>query len=158
MNIHDDARTDRSDGDVPTDDEVTTDVDPAWIAAIRTELDVEADATDPGVETTGGGSDDAAWLDAEPAWDPEATVGVSDGLIERIRSEIATTSPTPTPASGRTAAPPPSPPEPSIDAPMARPVPPAARLLAHGRASTVRLRSRSLRHRSTRCRSRNEPR
>ena len=36
-----------------------------------------------------GQSDD--WALAEPRWDPEATVGASDGLIERIRQEVRAT-------------------------------------------------------------------
>ncbi len=50
----------------------------------------------PTVEPRGTGGD---WTEVEPAWDPEATVGVSDGLIERIRQEIGTPAPPPPPPS-----------------------------------------------------------
>ena len=83
------------------DDEVTSDVDPAWIAAIRAQVteerrrDSSDDAIDEHPEPSEVGDD---WLEGEPPWDPEATVGASDGLIERIRGELRTTaSPTPPP-------------------------------------------------------------
>jgi hypothetical protein len=86
------------------DDEVTTDVDPEWIAAIREEAAAgPSDHTSPaepasttdgadvgdaaGGERSDGGQD---WFDAELKWDAEATVGVSAGLIDRIRAEIDT--------------------------------------------------------------------
>ena len=80
------------------DDEVTTDVDPEWIAAIRAETATAApdhtlssatsDAARGSEPTDSVGEQD--WFDTELKWDAEATVGVSSGLIERIRSEIDT--------------------------------------------------------------------
>lgn len=108
------------------DDEVTTDVDPDWIAAIRDEAEVAApdgtspaeasgDADAPEDERPEGGAD---WFDAELKWDAEATVGVSAGLIDRIRAEIgnerdtdpSVVPPPPTSASPPVAAPPTTPP------------------------------------------------
>ena len=83
------------------DDEVTTDVDPAWIAAIRAEAaSVSPDGTSPDATSTPGTSGaarrpeptdrtgDEDWFDDDVQWDAEATVGVSSGLIDRIRAEI----------------------------------------------------------------------
>jgi hypothetical protein len=95
----------------PADDEVTSDVDPEWIAGIRAQVSDDrdrhpsdavadrADRADDGADRAddgAGASDD--WLDGEPPWDPEATVGASDGLIDRIRSELHTSVTTPIPA------------------------------------------------------------
>lgn len=70
----------------PDDDEITTDVDPEWIASIRAGKAEPAEPGPGGGADAIGGSDD--WALAEPAWDPEATIGASSGLIERIRREI----------------------------------------------------------------------
>jgi len=90
------------------DDEVTTDVDPEWIAAIRAEAAAPSpDAAAPDTATPNGtsphGPSDTVdtsepaervagtdWFDTELKWDAEATVGVSSGLIDRIRAEIDT--------------------------------------------------------------------
>lgn len=95
------------------DDEVTTDVDPEWIAAIRAETATVSSDTTRSDDTSNGvdesepaaqaGSTD--WFDTELKWDAEATVGVSAGLIDRIRSEIDTERRSDTPA----------PPPPSVD-------------------------------------------
>ncbi len=93
------------------DDEITTDVDPAWVASIRAET--RRSASSPGAEDDEAGGEDRVddWSRAEPMWDPEATVGASDGLIERIRQEVraAPSRPVATPA-------PPAPPPPASSA------------------------------------------
>lgn len=89
------------------DDEVTTDVDPDWIAAIRAEVATGSDPRQPQQQTGSTGSsavvadDDNDWREQEPNWDDEATIGVSSGILDRIRTEIAAT---------RTDSPPPRPP------------------------------------------------
>ena len=118
------------------DDEITTDVDPAWVAGIRAET--RGSASSPGAEDdeAGGGDRVDDWSRAEPMWDPEATVGASDGLIERIRQEVRAApsrpvaAPTPAPpappppassassATDRAAAVPPPPP-PIVERPVA---------------------------------------
>lgn len=73
------------------DDEITTDVDPSWVASIR--ADTNGSATSHSEEQAHPADRDDVddWVLAEPRWDPEATVGVSDGLIERIRQEVRAT-------------------------------------------------------------------
>lgn len=74
------------------DDEVTTDVDPDWIAAIRAEVAAGSDPLpDPTARSGSGLADDDGvdWREQEPNWDDEATIGVSSGILDRIRSEIA---------------------------------------------------------------------
>ena len=91
----------------PDDDEITTDVDPAWVAEIA---DRHAES--------------------QPDWDPEATIGASDDLIERIRQEVAGHSDRIAVATPQPPATPPSdpPPDPSPD-PLPDPSPhPAAPL------------------------------
>lgn len=119
----------------PDDDEITTDVDPAWIASLR--ADTNGSAPSPGApdaEAGGagiGGADDEdeahGWALAEPAWDPEATVGASDGLIERIRQEVRATPARPVTTAAPTPPPPavrPSPPPSILEQPRpAVPVP-----------------------------------
>ena len=94
---------------IEVDDEITTDVDPAWIASIRagtTEVadaasDHQADDPQPahpqtaGTASAGAGDETDDWTSIEPPWDPEATVGASSGLIERIRQEMAAPPATP---------------------------------------------------------------
>lgn len=96
-------------------DEITTDVDPSWVASIRAgkepaESGPSAEAS-PGDEPLVAGGD---WTEIEPVWDPEATVGVADGLLERIRQEI-----------GAPAPPPAGPPAPPVRTPPPTPAPPA---------------------------------
>ena len=98
------------------DDEITTDVDPEWIASIRAGTTAEPGPGD-GTDAVGEADD---WARAEPAWDPEATIGASSGLIERIRREIG--SPAAAAAPAVPAAPvgpvaPPRPPTPAVPAP-----------------------------------------
>ena len=70
------------------DDEITTDVDPAWVAGIRArDARVGIFAWSGGRRSRWRGPRDDGRV-PEPMWDPEATVGVSDGLIERIRQEV----------------------------------------------------------------------
>lgn len=87
------------------DDEVTTDVDPDWIAAIRAEVAARSDPQERQTGPADSGVSDADadddWREQEPNWDDEATIGVSSGILDRIRTEIAAT---------RTDAPPPRPP------------------------------------------------
>ncbi len=85
-----DEPTTRPDGD----DDITTDVDPSWVASIR--ADTNGSATSHSEEQAHPADRDDVddWVLAEPRWDPEATVGVSDGLIERIRQEVRSTTPT----------------------------------------------------------------
>jgi len=110
-------------------DEITTDVDPSWVALIRAgarppEAGPGPDASpaaEPVIaepvnaEPVNAGGD---WTDVEPAWDPEATVGVSDGLLERIRQEIGTTTP-PEPTAV------PAAPTPALASPTAAPASPS---------------------------------
>lgn len=100
----------------PDPDEITTDVDPSWVAAIRSGSDQPTPASP---EPT----DD--WTEAEPMWDPEATVGVSDGLIDRIRQELGSTAPAPPPPSSP-ASRAPGPTSPAPRAPAAPPAPAAS--------------------------------
>jgi len=112
------SRSDDRAADPSNDDEITTDVDTAWVATIRAQLagnhstdgdaigddpddrgqdDLEpADRDQPDDNATDGNAAD--WLESEPAWDPEATVGASSDLIERIRREIGTIPPPAAPA------------------------------------------------------------
>ena len=115
------------------DDEITTDVDPAWVASIRADTNgsTPSPAVHDAVSVGDGDADD--WALAEPSWDPEATVGVSDGLIERIRQEVRSA---PVPLTTSAAAPPvsrPSPPPPILQQP--RPAVPSVEELA---STTVR--------------------
>ena len=73
------------------DDEITTDVDPSWVASIRADTNGSATSHSRGQADPADGDDVDDWVLAEPRWDPEATVGVSDGLIERIRQEVRAT-------------------------------------------------------------------
>jgi hypothetical protein len=84
----------------PADDEVTSDVDPEWIAGLRAQVtDERPDRSDETIDEPHESSDVGDdWLEGEPPWDPEATVGASDGLIERIRGELRTSVPTAIPA------------------------------------------------------------
>ena len=108
-------------------DEITTDVDPSWVASIRAgarppEPGAHGDASPAAepifAEPAVAGGD---WTEVEPAWDPEATVGVSDGLLDRIRQEIGTTTP-PEPTAAPTS---PASPTPEPASPTAGPVPPS---------------------------------
>src|SRR6187431_208874 len=73
------------------DDEITTDVDPSWVASIRAATNGSATSHSEEQAHPADGDDVDDWVHAEPRWDPEATVGVSDGLIERIRQEVRAT-------------------------------------------------------------------
>jgi hypothetical protein len=107
----------------PGDDEITTDVDPAWIASLRadtngsTSVPAAHDAEPLGEAEDEGEVDD--WTLAEPRWDPEATVGASDGLIERIRQEVRATPARPVTTSAPTS--------PDVPTGPASPTPAAAR-------------------------------
>ena len=92
------------------DDEITTDVDPAWVAGIRAETRGSASSPAAEDDEAGGGDRVDDWSRAEPMWDPEATVGASDGLIERIRQEVsaAPSRPVAAPTPGPPAPPPPA--------------------------------------------------
>ena len=111
---------------IEVDDEITTDVDPDWIAALRVGITDPADAGPADDEPAVAGTTDADdWTNVEPPWDPEATVGASSGLIERIRQEM-TTPPAPAPpAPAAPAAPasegPRQPPPPVVAAPAVPP-------------------------------------
>lgn len=77
------------------DDEVTTDVDPEWIEAIRAETAGTTPQGPPSPDADDApDADRADWFDTELQWDAEATVGVTSGLLDRIRAEI---DPHPTP-------------------------------------------------------------
>lgn len=90
------------------DDELTTDVDPAWVAAIRAEAEHDHTATNDEQPSLRDAEHPGDWFDdtdddeavaddgvddttqRSPAdVDPEATVGASSDLIARIRSEIS---------------------------------------------------------------------
>ena len=109
----------------PGDDEITTDVDPAWIAAsgpTRTDRNFARRARRRSGWRRDGGShdeDEYDWAHASQM-DPEATVGASDGLIERIHQEVRSTpAPPATTAASRNAATTQPPP------PACRPAPPS---------------------------------